>query len=155
MDELDAPGDPEELYRDRGDVPVTVPLMQGDVFDGITVPGLSDDPITVQVVMHPCSMREAGGQLRERVTAAPVGVLRGGYSGKLWATRNVNQMLLPALREDITHYAAEFLECGSGVLGCFGVGATDRDAVECGRGAATPTHGLLDDAASRAETDFR
>lgn len=115
MDELDAPADPEELYRDRGDVPVTVPLMQGDVFDGIVVPGLSADPITVQVLLHPCSMRN-GATLRYRIAVAPVGVLPGGYSSKaaaaqrLWATKHVNRMLLPELRGDTTAYAADFLD---------------------------------------------
>lgn len=115
MDELDAPVDPEELYRDRGDIPVAVPLMQGDVFDGIVVPGLSADPITVQVLLHPCSMRN-GATLRHRIAVAPVDVLPGGYSSKaaaaqrLWATKHVNRMLLPELREDTTAYAADFLD---------------------------------------------
>jgi hypothetical protein len=39
--------------------------MQGDAFDNILVPGLSDEPLTVAIVMHPCSMR-AGAQLRPK-----------------------------------------------------------------------------------------
>ena len=81
MDELDAPDDPEELYRDRVQVPVTVPLMQGDVFAGVVVPGFSSEPILAEVIMHPCSMRD-GATLRDRITVAPVAQLDGGYSRK-------------------------------------------------------------------------
>lgn len=112
MEELDTPASPEDLYRDRGEVPVTVPLMQGDVFDEITVPGLPSDSITVQVVLHPCSMRN-GAVLRERIAVAPVTALAGGYSGKLWATKHVNRMLLPDLREDGDAHAADFLDVTS------------------------------------------
>ncbi len=65
MTDLDAPDDPDDLYLARGDVTIALPIMQGDVYDGVTVPGLSEEPLTVAIVMHPCSMR-AGAHLRAK-----------------------------------------------------------------------------------------
>ena len=40
--------------------------MQGDVFDGVSIPGLDDDPGLAMIITHACSMRR-GPHLRERL----------------------------------------------------------------------------------------
>lgn len=109
MNHLDAPGDPEDLYRDRGEVRWSVPVMQGDVFINVPLPTLATEPITVQIVMHPCTMRGAGGRLRSRITVAPVRRLEGKLD---WAG-HVNRMLLPNLHEDGIPYASDFRDVTS------------------------------------------
>jgi hypothetical protein len=63
--------DPEHLYDERGNTARSRPIFQGDVFGGIVLPGFGDHPQIVQVVAHPCSMRN-GTDLLERITVAPV-----------------------------------------------------------------------------------
>lgn len=58
-DDLDKPETDDDLYLARGEeVPPARPLMTGDVFAGITIPGVSDEPAAGMAVTHPCSMRE-------------------------------------------------------------------------------------------------
>ena len=45
--------------------------MQGDVFDGIAIPGLGDGPGLAMVLTHACSMRQ-GAQLRSRLVMGRV-----------------------------------------------------------------------------------
>lgn len=67
MTELESPETPEELYRYRGqDVPRARPILQGDVFEDVEIPGLDDGPGLAMVVTHACSMRE-GPKLRARL----------------------------------------------------------------------------------------
>lgn len=101
MDALDA----DDLYEERTSVSYARPILQGDVFDGVIIPGLGESPHTVQVVMHPCSMRR-GSQLVERVQVAPVMPYQkvGDWNG------HIRVMPLPDLREDGTHYAAKFVD---------------------------------------------
>lgn len=65
--DLESPGAAEDLYRYRSpDVPRSRPVMQGDVFEEIEIPGL-DDGLGLAVVMtHACSMRQ-GANLRPRL----------------------------------------------------------------------------------------
>jgi hypothetical protein len=107
MLELESPDSIDDLYRDRGSVSVAVPITQGDVFENVPVPGLSEEPMTVQIVMHPCSSRGQGAQLRERVTVIPVTVFDQGISKRTWQ-RNFRLMLLPDLRNDGQNFAADF-----------------------------------------------
>lgn len=104
--DLDSPGSPDELYRDRGDVEISVPINQGDIFAGIEIPSLAPEPLVVQVVMHPCSLRK-GAVLRERITVAPVRPLGENVSDRTWKRRHLNSMLLPDLFEDGTTYHAD------------------------------------------------
>lgn len=67
MDQID----PDVLYDERADVSRARPLLQGDVFDGVVLPGFGDDPQKVQIVAHPCAMR-TGASLTPRITVAPV-----------------------------------------------------------------------------------
>lgn len=71
MTDLDAPADSGDLYQARGEVPIALSIMQGDVYEGVVVPGLAEEPMTVAIVMHPCSMR-AGANLRPKITVAAV-----------------------------------------------------------------------------------
>lgn len=63
--------EPNALYDERGEVSMSRPLLQGDVFDGVVLPGFGDEPMLVQIVTHPCSMRK-GPALLNRLTVAPI-----------------------------------------------------------------------------------
>lgn len=95
----------DELYEERNGVSYARPVLQGDVFENVIVPGLGDTPLTVQVVMHPCSMRR-GVQLVQRIQVAPV----EAYEKVGDWDRHLRVMPLPDLREDGKHYAAKFLD---------------------------------------------
>jgi hypothetical protein len=109
-DDLDSPESSDRLYGERGDVPISLPLMQGDVFQGVEIPGFGGKPIGVQVVMHPCSMR-AGTKLRERITVAPVTSYQV-INDQVWR-RHVRVMPLPELDATGRNAAAKFLELTS------------------------------------------
>jgi hypothetical protein len=98
--------EPEHLYDERGDVARSRPIFQGDVFQGIVLPGFGDEPRLVQIVAHPCSMR-AGTRLHPRVTVAPIEryqrVQGNGWDG------NLRVMPLADL-VDGKHYAAKFVD---------------------------------------------
>lgn len=99
---MDALG-PDDLYEERNGVSYARPILQGDVFEGIAVPGLGDERLTVQVVMHPCSMRR-GAELVERVQVAPV----ESYQRVTNWNGHTRVMPLPDLYKDGKHYAAKF-----------------------------------------------
>jgi hypothetical protein len=63
--------DQDALYDERTDVSRARPLLQGDVLDGVVLPGFGEEPMKVQIVAHPCAMRR-GADLAQRVTVAPV-----------------------------------------------------------------------------------
>jgi len=67
MEHIETPA----LYDERGDVSRSRPILQGDVFRDVDLPGFEDGPKVVQIVTHPCSMRK-GTALVERITVAPV-----------------------------------------------------------------------------------
>ncbi|MGF2945728.1 hypothetical protein [Mycobacterium sp. Lab-001] len=98
--------EPEHLYDERGDVTRSRLVFQGDVFDGIVLPGFGDEPRLVQVVAHPCSMRR-GTDLCPRITVAPVEshqrITHDGWDG------NVRIMPLADLI-DGKHYAAKLVD---------------------------------------------
>ena len=65
--DLESPDAAESLYRYRSpDVPRSRPVMQGDVFEGIEIPGLDDGGGLAVVMTHACSMRR-GANLRQRL----------------------------------------------------------------------------------------
>ncbi|MFN2418808.1 MAG: hypothetical protein ABR593_07790 [Candidatus Limnocylindria bacterium] len=107
MTDLDAPDDPGELYEARGDVPLALPIMQGNVYDHVLVPGLSDQPLIVAVVMHPCSMR-AGAQLRPKIIITAIRSYQRLRDDD-W-TGHGNVMPLPHLRNTDDCYAIDFRE---------------------------------------------
>jgi len=107
MDALDA----DVLYAGVGDVAWSFPIMQGDVFRDVSLPGF-DTPMTVQVVMHPCVMREGDGRLRPRITVAPV-VEYEKVTGYVWA-KHLRVMPLPKLVPDGgTDHATAFVDTTS------------------------------------------
>jgi hypothetical protein len=103
MDQIE----PESLYDERGNVNWARPLLQGDVFDGIVLPGFGDQPMKVQIISHPCAMRR-GANLTPRITVAPVEPhsLVAGQRG--W-DENLRVMPLPELIEE-KHFAPKFID---------------------------------------------
>lgn len=67
MDSIEA----DDLYEERGAVSFSRPILQGDIFEGVILPGFDDRPRRVQIVTHPCSMRR-GPVINERIQVAPV-----------------------------------------------------------------------------------
>lgn len=102
MDQIE----PDALYDERADVSRARPLLQGDVFDDIVLPGFGEEPMKVQIVAHPCAMR-TGAHLTPRITVAPVEpnrlVIGKGWSG------NPRLMPLADLVEG-RHFATKFVD---------------------------------------------
>lgn len=118
---LEAPRSFDELYLARGrQVSLLRPIMTGDVFSGVDIPGVEDldgdCEKLVMLVTHPCSMRQ-GPLLKERqqvirvIEAAAIEL--PGWKG------HFDRLPLPELRvdlddeleespEDPFHYAALF-----------------------------------------------
>src|SRR5438046_3187332 len=72
MTELAGPKSAGELYLARGDeVPQSRPLLTGDVFRGVEIPGVDDGPGLAMIIGHPCSIRD-GAHLRSHVPMARV-----------------------------------------------------------------------------------
>jgi len=94
------------LYDERGEVSPTRPLLQGDVFSGVVLPGFGDEVRMVQIVAHPCAMR-SGPDLAPRITVAPVEAYRR-VSGRAW-NGNLRVMPLEALIQS-EHFAAKFVD---------------------------------------------
>ncbi|HXG40090.1 MAG TPA: hypothetical protein VNJ28_04030 [Candidatus Limnocylindrales bacterium] len=97
MADLDRPSSADELYLARGDeVEPYRPILTGDVFEGIVVPGTDADAGLAMVVAHPCSMRR-GAHMRPYVQMAPV---RDGDPIGLtaWGRGHYGVMPLPGLR---------------------------------------------------------
>lgn len=67
---LESPTEAEELYRYRVPVPLSRPLFQGDLVDGVPLAGFQELQ-RVAVLTHPCTMRE-GVHLRPRQMVAMV-----------------------------------------------------------------------------------
>jgi hypothetical protein len=102
MDQIE----PDALYDERVEVSRARPLLQGDVFDGIVLPGFGDTSMKVQVVAHPCSMR-TGASLTPRITVAPVEPHRQ-ITGKRW---DGNPRIMPlAELTDASHFATKFVD---------------------------------------------
>lgn len=102
MDQIE----PEALYDERGVVSWTRPFFQGDVFDGVVLPGFGDEPMKVQIVAHPCAMR-TGAKVTARITVAPVESYRR-VAGNGW-NGNLRVMPLAELVCD-QHFATRFVD---------------------------------------------
>jgi hypothetical protein len=102
MDQIE----PDSLYDERGNVSWARPLLQGDVFDGIILPGFGDQPRKVQIINHPCAMR-TGADLTPRITVAPV-ERHAAVTGRGW-DGNLRVMPLPDLA-DGTQFATKFVD---------------------------------------------
>ena len=97
--------EPDDLYEERNGVSYARPILQGDVFESIQVPGFGEDPLVVQIITHPCSMRR-GNDLNERIQIAPVAphARVDNWDGFL------RVMPLPDLREDGKDHATRFVD---------------------------------------------
>jgi hypothetical protein len=107
--DLDAPADDEELYLAVGDdVDDLRPVNQGDVYEGIALPGFeAGHHDLVMLATHPCSLRK-GAALKPRLQAAPVTRAKS-ITAHEWATDHKRSMPLPQLR-DGKFYAATLTE---------------------------------------------
>ena len=99
--DLDEPE--HDLYEERGNVPLYLPMMQGDVFRDIEVPLLGEGPQTVQIVMHPCAMRN-GENLNPIITVAPVTPRQDRIQSRFWRESS-RFMPLPDLFENGVDFA--------------------------------------------------
>jgi hypothetical protein len=69
---LDGPDTADELYLARFDqVGPYRPVMTGDIFQEVTIPGVGLDHEAAMVISHPCNMR-AGARLRDRIQMIPI-----------------------------------------------------------------------------------
>jgi hypothetical protein len=102
MDQIE----PDALYDEREDVSRARPLLQGDVFDHVALPGFGEEPRMVQIVAHPCAMR-TGATLTPRITVAPVEPHQP-VTGKGWQG---NPRVMPlADLADGRHFATKFVD---------------------------------------------
>lgn len=108
-----APNDPADLYHERGEVHRFRPLFQGDVFSGITGPGLPDDldeGNLAMLISHPCSMVTTGARYVANVEVVRVWKHKRIKFGD-WHRRAFDVLPLPDLVEGSgEHWAAVFTE---------------------------------------------
>lgn len=70
---MEAPDSADDVYLGRsGDTQPYRPILTGDIYSGIAIPGVGIEHDLAVLVSHPCNMRSAGGQLRDRVQMCPV-----------------------------------------------------------------------------------
>ena len=113
MADLESPAGADDLYRYRfPDVPRSRPVMQGDVFDGVAIPGVDGDPGLAMVMTHACSMRQ-GAQLRARLLMGRVAE-REQPIPLPW-NGNFAVLPLPGLRPEVAdrHWVLAFDELGT------------------------------------------
>jgi hypothetical protein len=109
-DDLDCPESSDELYIARGDeVEAWRPVMTGDVFRDLPVPGVEASPFSM-IVSHPCSMRR-GAALAERLQAMPV-IEYQQVSFNQWAQGFVRFLPLPDFPSSGAHHAVNLNEVG-------------------------------------------
>jgi hypothetical protein len=111
---LDRPASAESLYLERGDpVEPWRPVLTGDVFRGVAIPGVPQHAFTI-IVAHPCTMRGAGGQLKPRLAALPVDPHQAIPLDE-WVDKHYRVCPLPALvvNDPSKHYAARLDEPGT------------------------------------------
>lgn len=127
---LDGPSDDEEQYLAKNeDIGALRPLSQGDVFQGITLPGFpAGDHDTILLSSHPCSLR-AGANLKPRLQAVPVRAWQR-VPPSTWPDSHLRVFPLPGLAAG--HAAAVLTE--SGVVTPAQLGAAKRIAVMSERG---------------------
>jgi hypothetical protein len=105
------PEDASGLYLARGaEVARLRPVMTGDVFDGVEIPGVDGGPGLALVLSHPCAMRD-GAHVRDHIMMCAVRksapISRQGWLG------NVDVMPLPDLLCDGRRkHRAEFDQSG-------------------------------------------
>lgn len=110
QDELECPNSASDLYlaSSRDEVEVTRPVMTGDVFPEVAIPGVDVDGLAI-VLTHPCSMRLDGVNLVPRLFMASV-VPSPDISLEKWKTGHFRVMPLPGLLGK--HHEARFEDMG-------------------------------------------
>ena len=108
--ELECPDVAEDLYlaATRDDVEPSRPVLTGDVFENMAIPGVDGSGLGI-VLTHPCSMRTDGVALAKRLLMARV-FASGEIPLKGWKTGHFKVMPLPLLLGE--HYSALFEEMG-------------------------------------------
>lgn len=108
---LESPDSASDLFlaAEISDVEARRPILTGDVFAGVQIPGLETPSLAI-VITHPCSMRRDGVRLADRLLMAEV---REHQHIPLaaWSTGHYRVMPLPGLAGRDT-YAASFDEIG-------------------------------------------
>jgi len=114
-DSLAIPANPAELHDARGaDIPLSRPLMQGDVLKDVDIPVLETGTGLAMVIMHPCSMR-TGATLRKRLTVVRL-IKHRALQLTHWPDGDYDCMPLPDLMgEDVDDpaFASCFRDVGS------------------------------------------
>ncbi len=110
QEELECPASASDLYLAASpeEVEAARPVLTGDVFPGVTVPGADGEGLAI-VLTHPCSMRVDGVRLTKRlimVRVAPGEEIRFNR----WRTGYFKVMPLPGLTG--AHHSARFDEMG-------------------------------------------
>lgn len=92
---LEKPDSDTDLYLARGsEVASARPLMTGDVFQGVIIPGVSEEPVLGMIVTHPCSMRTDGVHL---VPSLHVALVEPSET-VAWSSCPRDRMPLPTIR---------------------------------------------------------
>lgn len=122
--ELERPEATEDLYLARGDeVDPYRPVMQGDVYAGVTIAGVELEYEYAMVIEHPCTMRR-GAEIKPRLQMHPV-TTYAEVPLETWGRAHLRVFPLPRLdpgRPDV-HFAAAF-----GEIGMVSSAALDTDA---------------------------
>lgn len=100
-----------DLYLARADeVDPYRPILQGDVFHDVLIPGVELDYEHAMVIAHPCSMRR-GPDLVPRIQMLPVTSYED-VPFRRWPTDHPRVFPLRNLTLEDRHFAASFLETG-------------------------------------------
>lgn len=103
---LESPASAGDLYyAGLGEVPEERPVLTGDIFSGIKIPGLDEDAGNAIVLTHPCGMRKDGVRLVNRIFMARVRTYQA-VQLENWSTQHFKVMPLPSLSEDRAEAAA-------------------------------------------------
>jgi hypothetical protein len=102
------------MYLARGEeVDRLRPVMQGDVFAEVQIPGIDFGLGLAMVLTHPCTMRGAGGLLRPKLSMARI-VTYQPLPLQRWPAGHYGVMPLPELRQrDGESLAVAFEEAGT------------------------------------------
>ena len=110
QEELECPESASDLYLAASpeEVEAARPVLTGDVFPGVVIPGVDGDGLGI-VLTHPCSMRVDGVRLARRLFMVRVSPSEEIPPSK-WGAGNFKVMPLPGLKGE--HHSARFDEMG-------------------------------------------
>ena len=100
MASLESPADTSSLYgARRPDVERLRPVMQGDVFENLDIPGIEFGLGLAALLTHACTMRTTGGALRPSLLVARV-VEHQHVPPEAWPSGHFRVLPLPEVRPD-------------------------------------------------------